>query len=400
MAKLLQFLFVALLFFSLLAACSKTSSVSTTGTTPAPDYSSSMSAGGGSGSSSNPGNGSTTQPGVITAGEWNDIDNWSFWLGLMDTVQWKEKQDYWKFYPQRIYTVELTAMNGTKINDATISFKNEGGNILWTAKTDNAGRAVSFPAIFGSAKGSVYSATALISGRTIDLGIFPASQAITRKIDITVVPENNVDIMYVVDATGSMGDELNYLKNELNDVLLRSKNELPNMNLHVGSVFYRDQGDQYLTRVSPFTENIATLINFVKLQNADGGGDFPEAVHTALSTAIDQQSWSSNARTRLLFLVLDAPPHHEDAVIQSIQASVEKAAQKGIKIIPITASGIDKDTEFMMRFMSIATNGTYVFITNDSGIGNSHLSPTVGKYDVEYLNNLMVRLIKKYSKAG
>jgi len=186
----------------------------------------------------------------------------------------------------------------------------------------------------------------------------------------------------------------------LNDVLLRSKNELPNMNLHVGSVFYRDQGDQYLTRVSPFTENIATLINFVKLQNADGGGDFPEAVHTALSTAIDQQSWSSNARTRLLFLVLDAPPHHEDAVIQSIQASVEKAAQKGIKIIPITASGIDKDTEFMMRFISIATNGTYVFITNDSGIGNSHLSPTVGKYDVEYLNNLMVRLIKKYSKAG
>jgi len=54
----------------------------------------------------------------------------------------------------------------------------------------------------------------------------------------------------------------------------------------------------------------------------------------------------------------------------------------------------------MMRFISIATNGTYVFITNDSGIGNSHLSPTVGKYDVEYLNNLMVRLIKKYSKAG
>jgi len=168
----------------------------------------------------------------------------------------------------------------------------------------------------------------------------------------------------------------------------------------VGSVFYRDQGDQYLTRVSPFTENIGALINFVKGQNADGGGDFPEAVHTALSTAINQQSWSSNARTRLLFLVLDAPPHHEDAVIQSIQASIEKAAQKGIKIIPITASGIDKDTEFMMRFMSIATNGTYVFITNDSGIGNNHLSPTVGKYDVEYLNNLMVRLIKKYSKAG
>jgi len=51
-----------------------------------------------------------------------------------------------------------------------------------------------------------------------------------------------------------------------------------------------------------------------------------------------------------------------------------------------------------MRFLSISTNGTYVFITDHSGIGNSHLEPTVGPYQVEFLNNQMVRLINKYAE--
>lgn len=105
--------------------------------------------------------------------------------------------------------------------------------------------------------------------------------------------------------------------------------------------------------------------------------------------------WSSNAKARLLFLVLDAPPHHRPDVLNSLHKSIQAAAAKGIKIIPITASGIDKSTEFLMRFFAISTNGTYVFITNHSGIGNDHMEPTVGEYEVEYLNDLMVRLINE-----
>jgi hypothetical protein len=39
-----------------------------------------------------------------------------------------------------------------------------------------------------------------------------------------------------------------------------------------------------------------------------------------------------------------------------------------------------------------------VFITNDSGVGNDHLQASVGEYQVELLNKLMVRLINKYTK--
>ena len=53
-------------------------------------------------------------------------------------------------------------------------------------------------------------------------------------------------------------------------------------------------------------------------------------------------------------------------------------------------------TEFLLRFLNIVTGGTYVFITNDSGIGGSHIEPTIGAYDVEYLNDLMVRVINGF----
>jgi hypothetical protein len=49
-----------------------------------------------------------------------------------------------------------------------------------------------------------------------------------------------------------------------------------------------------------------------------------------------------------------------------------------------------------MRSFALLTNGTYVFITDHSGIGNSHLVPTIGDYEVEKLNDLLVRLVGEY----
>ena len=126
------------------------------------------------------------------------------------------------------------------------------------------------------------------------------------------------------------------------------------------------------------------------------GGDFPEAVHSALDVAISQNSWNDTASSRILFLLLDAPPHYTQEVISNLELNLIKAAEKGIKIIPITASGIDKATEYLMRSFAILTNGTYVFITDDSGVGNDHLEPTIGEFEVEKLNDLMVRLVGEY----
>ena len=68
-----------------------------------------------------------------------------------------------------------------------------------------------------------------------------------------------------------------------------------------------------------------------------------------------------------------------------------------IRIIAVSSSGVDKETEFLMRFLGIHTGGTYTFLTDHSGIGNSHIAPTIGSYEVEYLDDLLVRLIVQYT---
>jgi len=138
-------------------------------------------------------------------------------------------------------------------------------------------------------------------------------------------------------------------------------------------------------------------VNFIKNQSAGGGGDFPEAVDTALSTAMNSLNWDKNARTKLLFLVLDAPPHTNLADIERVKKVIEKAAKLGIHIIPVASSGIDKSTEYLMRCLALTTNGTYVFLTDDSGIGGSHIKPTTDEYKVETLNGLLLRLIDQYT---
>ena len=212
------------------------------------------------------------------------------------------------------------------------------------------------------------------------------------------VVARKADIAFVVDATGSMGDEIGFLKSDLLDILGRATDRHPDLAMRTAALFYRDEGDDYLTRHSDFSANASATINFIQKQQADGGGDYPEAVHTALERMLQDLSWDESARTRLAFLILDAPAHHETHVISSLQKSVTACARQGIRLVPVAASGVDKNTEFMLRFFAITTGGTYVFLTNDSGVGNDHIEATVGDYEVEQLNELMIRLIDYYTE--
>jgi hypothetical protein len=347
--------------------------------------------------SENTGDGQNLQPGVITAGEWNDLDSWDFWNNILNEQEYSTMPSYWSFFNNNRVSVILTSSETTPVVDAIVELKRDDFTIF-TARTDNFGRAELWADLYQHSSELDPSALSIsVNEGAYTINNVKLYQDGVNEIVLAATSSGNrVEISFVVDATGSMGDELEFLKTELLDVLDRVKDENPNTDIYTSSVFYRDEGDQYVTRVSPFTSNIETTIDFIKDQKADGGGDYPEAVHTALDKAIGELQWSYSARTRLLFLVLDAPPHYKTSVVQSLQESVATAAAKGIKIIPVTASGIDKKTEFLMRFFAISTNGTYVFITDHSGVGNSHLEPTVGEYQVEYLNNLMVRLISKY----
>ena len=343
---------------------------------------------------------SATKAGVITAAEWNDLNNWSFWDSLVAIHDNQTVLTNWSFNTQNRVSVNVLNTALIPVNNVIVKLK-RNGIVLSSATTDNKGMVELWIDLF------LPNSNPDTTGLQLDInnGSQIINQVYTFKKGVNKVvlpgyglPDNKIEVSFVVDATGSMGDELEYLKNELNNVINTAKLDNPTSTIATSCVFYRDEGDDYLTKVSDFTNDINTTISFIKDQHADGGGDFPEAVHAALDKSVNSLQWSANSKTRIIFLVLDAPPHNNATVINSLQQTLLKANEKGIKIIPITASGINKETEFIMRFFAMATNGTYVFITNDSGIGNSHLQATVGPYTVEYLNNLMVRLINKYAQ--
>jgi hypothetical protein len=338
--------------------------------------------------------------GVMTAAEWCDLNNWSFWNDVSSKSEYAKFLSNWSMNTKNRISLSIFDSLNQPVKDALVQLK-KSGSLVFTAKTDAKGKAELWANLFGNDLISDYSAYQINinNGAKIISEVKPYFQGTNNVIlSSNDSPQNKIEISFVVDATSSMGDELKYLKAELTDVIARVKNNNANSEVLTSSVFYRDEKDDYVTKVSDFTSDASTTINFIKDQEAEGGGDNPEAVHTALEKAIGGLAWTSSAKTRILFLILDAPPHFTPAVLSSLQTSIAKANEMGIKVIPIAASGVDKETEFLMRSFAISTNATYVFITNDSGIGKDHMAATVGSYQVEYLNNLMVRLINSYSK--
>ena len=337
------------------------------------------------------------QGGLVTAGEWNDLDNWDFYQKTLMKEPFKGFPDDWQMYTNHRIAVALTAKNKPAANATVTLFRND--TPIWTAKTDNLGRAELWVGAFQKEKELNPTLLRLkVNEQWVSTATISETQVNRIALDETLPsPTNLVQIAFMVDATGSMGDELEFLKMDLKKVINEVQKTNTQLKISTATVFYRDEGDEYVVKHSPFTEDINQTTEFISQQRADGGGDFPEAVDKAL-VQLNQLQWQPEARTRSAFLVLDAPPHNKPAVISSIQYSVKTAAASGIKLIPVVASGIDKTTEFLMRFIAMYTNGTYVFITDHSGIGNKHLEPSVGEYQVEKLSDLMVRLIKKYSE--
>ncbi|MBO4634478.1 MAG: VWA domain-containing protein [Bacteroidales bacterium] len=342
-----------------------------------------------------------SQAGRVTAGEWNDLDNWEFWGKLMTGQDYASHSAYWGFYTNNRVAVTVRNAAGIPVSGVKVSLM-QNGQTVWMAQTDNLGHAECWAGLFQldeDAANLKLKAGDVEQDAVVTSWDCPNGVAMNNILVDASPAANKADIAFIVDATGSMGDEIQFLKDDLMDILNKVGNMQSGTSFRTGAVFYRDEGreEEYLTRVSQFSASAAETVNFISRQDANGGGDYPEAVHIALAEGLQSLSWSEDAKTRIAFLLLDAPAHHKDNVIQSLQQSVSAYAQAGIKIIPISASGIDKSTEFMLRFFAAATGGTYVFITNDSGIGGEHIEASVGDYEVELLNDLIVRLINKYT---
>ncbi len=198
-----------------------------------------------------------------------------------------------------------------------------------------------------------------------------------------------VDIALVIDATGSMGDELEYLKVELRNIARTVDRAFPQVEQRFALVVYRDDGDDYVSRSFDFTSSLARFERSLGRQRADGGGDYPEAMHSALEDATEL-SWSNDS-AKMVFLVADAPPHGE-RMLNTMDA-VDTLRADGVAFYPVAASGVAAEAEIVMRAAAASSGGQYLFLTDDSGVGNSHAEPHIPCYEVQALRDIMIRMV-------
>lgn len=133
------------------------------------------------------------------------------------------------------------------------------------------------------------------------------------KILKTFVNAEKLDIVFAIDATGSMKDDIEKLREDLIPEIKRIFSKEKDVRIAV--LFYRDYGDTFKYMDLPvkcfdFTRSLKTFkeqLYSIKILGREGG-DIPEAVYEAMFAASEFYKWRGDAQKEII-LIGDAEPH-------------------------------------------------------------------------------------------
>jgi len=119
--------------------------------------------------------------------------------------------------------------------------------------------------------------------------------------------ETGLDVIFVVDTTGSMDWVLTEVDARIIDIVDAIRLLVPVSRF--GVVAYRDYGEPgYVTRLQTLTFSLGKLMRFLGELTAVGGGSHQEAVYDGVKVAIKQGGWRLGAK-KVIIVLGDAPPH-------------------------------------------------------------------------------------------
>lgn len=181
-----------------------------------------------------------------------------------------------------------------------------------------------------------------------------------------------VEVVFVLDTTGSMGGLIAGAKEKIWSITNTLIEAEQSPEVLVGLVAYRDRGDAYITRRSDLTLDLDTTYSELMGYQAQGGGDTPESVNQGLHEAVTRITWSEGEKVyRVIFLVGDCPPHMDYRDDIQYQASCKLAREKGIVINTIQCGNHGATTPIWKeiaqlgggRYMAVAQSGGAVTIS-------------------------------------
>jgi hypothetical protein len=276
----------------------------------------------------------------------------------------------------------------------------DGDRAVFDGSTVSDGRALFLPEAANATQAQQFRAVISRGQHQVEATLMPG--VLDQTVTLANLKDNTgpvgLDIAFLLDATGSMGDEIDKIKATVDSVAARIEQLPGSSQPRFGLVAYQDRGDSFVTRswdfagVQEFSRNLSGV-------SALGGGDYPEAVNAGLRDAINLQGWADNStgrRLRMIVLVGDAPPHLDYPDDPAYTDLLSQAVAKGIKIFPIGASGLTDQGEYIFRQFAQVTQGQFVFLTYANGVSGAPGTATnhsVSDFTVQNLDTLVVNLV-------
>lgn len=183
----------------------------------------------------------------------------------------------------------------------------------------------------------------------------------------------SADVVFVVDTTGSMADEIRELQESLDTVVNDFRGPGEELDVQFGLVAFRDQGDEYVTRLYPFTSDVEKFREILENLQAKGGGDIPERGDQALFESMTKLNWRAARpdRARVVILCGDAAAQAAPANIKhgdwtyptTIDWLLKTATSNDMQIHSVACSGMDAGGLNWFRGLAEGSGGTFEDLT-------------------------------------
>jgi len=350
---------------------------------------------------------SASPPAVRSAGESSGLkagfsdDNKQFNYFVQFLKKYEKQVDHYPILIQERIILNVRDAEGRSLPDADVTV-NAGNRTLVSGRTYADGSYLFFPSEYDSTLTRYrFDVRTLQTEKSLEVER-NGKREIETALEVRKSKPENVplDILFILDTTGSMGEEIERLKKTIDLINLNLVSLASKPRVRFGMVLYRDKSDDYVTRTVPFTDRIELFQQALAPVRAEGGGDGPEDLQSALRAATSELEWTTEG-IRLAFIITDAPPHLDYGQAYTYVDAARDAKRKGIKLFSIGAGGLDLLGETVLRQISQYTSAKYIFMTygargeSEGGMVGSVSHHTGDNYETGKLEAVVLKIAKE-----
>ena len=169
-----------------------------------------------------------------------------------------------------------------------------------------------------------------------------------------------MQVVFALDATGSMGGLISAAKDKIWSIVSSLAQTQTAPDIEVGLIFYRDKGDDFITRRIALTDSMDLVYSELMQVSAKGGGDGPESVNQGLNEAVELFNWDTDTSTyKAIFLVGDYEPHMDYKNDVPYFVTCKIAKQKDI-VLNTILMGNNKTAGKIWKEIANCNEGAYV----------------------------------------